>query len=373
MKKALILSLILNIILSCSSLKKDLKPACHFNNPSSQEFRIENNTILLKSMVNEMEEELLFDTGFSSTLLFWKNPEDSLKYVGSTPKSSLKDAKGEKIRFGKYMTNLSNDLINFKNISALIIEKPKQECENHFENNILGIKLITNSNYTSILMLDFDHSIIRITDDLNSLNIDGYKEVRGKINWNKIEVFLEINGKEYKFLFDTGNTGDIIMNENSFKKSGIKSTKIIEGITSITASGFNHSKGYFGENVSVKFMDTTLKTRISSIIGIDNNLGMGFIKNFNWIIDSKERKIYAKPINNFNLLNKYDDLPKHKALSIEGKLIVSTKTLSEKTIYNLNDQIISVSGVKITSENICEMQKLLNETKDWDALQIEIE
>src|SRR5690606_30420726 len=117
---------------------------------------------LLKSKVNDTEEELLFDTGFSSTLLFWKNPEDSLKYVGSTPKSSLKDAKGEKIQFGKYMTNLSNDLINFENISALIIEKPKQECENHFENNILGIKLLTNSNYTSILMLDFNQSIIRI-------------------------------------------------------------------------------------------------------------------------------------------------------------------------------------------------------------------
>jgi hypothetical protein len=57
-----------NIIIGCSSVKETGKPVFqHLNN--HQKFRLESNSILLKSKVNDAEEELLFDTGYSSTLL----------------------------------------------------------------------------------------------------------------------------------------------------------------------------------------------------------------------------------------------------------------------------------------------------------------
>ena len=56
---------------------------------------------------------------------------------------------------------------------------------------------------------------------------------------------------------------------------------------------------------------------------------------------------------------------------VNNQLKIITKLKSE-TKYNINDQIIAVNYQKVTPQNICEMQSLLNETNDWNTLQIEI-
>ena len=40
--------------------------------------------------------------------------------------------------------------------------------------------------------------------------------------------------------------------------------------------------------------------------------------------------------------------------------------------HQLGDQIISVNGQKVTTENQCELQDLLNKTDDWNSLQLEV-
>jgi hypothetical protein len=57
---------------------------------------------------------------------------------------------------------------------------------------------------------------------------------------------------------------------------------------------------------------------------------------------------------------------------VNDKLIIVFKNLAYSLKQNLGDQITSVNNIKVSSENICEMQNLLNETKDWSNLKLEI-
>jgi hypothetical protein len=56
---------------------------------------------------------------------------------------------------------------------------------------------------------------------------------------------------------------------------------------------------------------------------------------------------------------------------IDGKLEVIVKEKSQ-TKFNLGDEIVSVNRQKVTAENQCEIQDLLNKTEDWSNLQIEV-
>ena len=54
----------------------------------------------------------------------------------------------------------------------------------------------------------------------------------------------------------------------------------------------------------------------------------------------------------------------------ENLFISAKQKLLEQ--YNIGDQIIEVSNEKISSDNICEMQELLNKTQDWSELGVKI-
>jgi hypothetical protein len=58
--------------------------------------------------------------------------------------------------------------------------------------------------------------------------------------------------------------------------------------------------------------------------------------------------------------------------TLDNKLLVGFVTNFYKGNLKLNNQIISVNNQKVTTENICEMQTLLNTTQNWDTLQLEV-
>jgi len=100
-----------------------------------------------------------------------------------------------------------------------------------------------------------------------------------------------------------------------------------------------------------------------------NLLGVDFMKNYNWILDFKEGKIFFKPI------EKKSDTrfsPENRAIIRDGKLIFYQTGDPEKIRF-LDKEITSVNNRKTTPDNLCEIQKLLNETEDWGTLNIEIE
>ncbi len=106
-------------------------------------------------------------------------------------------------------------------------------------------------------------------------------------------------------------------------------------------------------------------------MGKYNNIGLDFIKYFNWIVDYKNKKVFFKrnniPMIVQNIIPDYNYL----CMIVDNQLKIITKLKSE-TKYNVDDQIIAVKGKKVTPENICEMQNLLNSNTDWNTLEIDV-
>lgn len=100
------------------------------------------------------------------------------------------------------------------------------------------------------------------------------------------------------------------------------------------------------------------------------NLGMKFIRNFNWIIDYKNKKVYYKKNMQNEDISHYKELSEYRVDEVDGKLTITVK--KSDAVHNLKEIIYSVNGELITPQNICEYKKKLNETKDWDNLNVEI-
>ena len=66
-------------------------------------------------------------------------------------------------------------------------------------------------------------------------------------------------------------------------------------------------------------------------------------------------------------------IPKRNQLSgVSNNKIFINFSLDKISKYNLGDEITSVNNQKVTPENICEMQDLLNKTEDWSTLNLEV-
>ena len=101
------------------------------------------------------------------------------------------------------------------------------------------------------------------------------------------------------------------------------------------------------------------------------NIGIGFIKGFDWIIDYKNKKLFYKKNNNLIETGiKYKNYLYSNV--VNDKLLVIIKNSISKSGFNLGDQITSINSKKVTLENICEMQDLLNKTNDWSTLNLEV-
>jgi hypothetical protein len=101
-----------------------------------------------------------------------------------------------------------------------------------------------------------------------------------------------------------------------------------------------------------------------------NILGLPFIKNFNWLIDFKNEKIYAQQHS-----TEFDNSWLDKLDDINNLLVAYNNTLMivySKSGYSVGSTIKSVDDTLITEENICKYQNLLlKNNKDWSAFNIE--
>jgi PDZ domain-containing secreted protein len=100
------------------------------------------------------------------------------------------------------------------------------------------------------------------------------------------------------------------------------------------------------------------------------NIGIDFIKAFDWLIDYNNNKIYVKRNQN-SIESVFTRKVMYYAKVKAEKLEIVVKEKSQ-TKFNLGDEIVSVNRQKVTAENQCELQDLLNRTEDWNSLQLEV-
>jgi len=111
-----------------------------------------------------------------------------------------------------------------------------------------------------------------------------------------LSIFVTINDVEYKFKMDTGYNGSFSIPYKKDLNFLDETHQSFEGNLYRTLSGTTkNTTDYFFNDKTIAFQSTQYKTTITVSQSIKaQNVGMGFIKGFNWIIDAKNKKLYVK-------------------------------------------------------------------------------
>ena len=313
----------------------------------------------------------LFDTGASMTFINY----DSI--IGNNEKrktfkfGNVTTPDGSKTRKEITALYIKTPWFESKNKVVGLFAMPKSKCTSKtYYYGVIGLDAFINSNL--ILELNNENRTINsyINTDFDKEKLNGFTKINAIFDRKKIEIPLTINGVTDNYLLDTGNNSGIIM---SYSKSldSISANKIItEG------KSFQSVKAAFGNEttilqaVPVKIGDMNFNAPVLMVPnGINKNMGMEAIKQFNWIINFTTKEVFIKKNNVFS---KEIKIKKAYFTTINKDKILVIAKIKGNNKYDINDEITSINDQKVTPENICKMQDLLNKTEDWSALKLEI-
>jgi len=333
-----------------------------------------NGLIGIQIELENKSQHFFVDTGaMISTLLDSTAIENfSDKKLGSFGKNLSADKTKKQNRF--LTARLSCPLFESKNKMLNLSLMPESNCsKGKYFKGILGLDVFFEDK--TALVLDFTNNkicnidIASIAQKLNESK--GYKLLKSECKQNQIFVYVTIEGKEFKFKLDTGYTGNMIIPQSEKIQFRNTNTMILEGTLYTTVSSYTSGVEIYYEKMPMVFAGESFdaKVNVSSSIKVQN-MGINFIKCFDWIIDYNNNKVYVKRNGN-KIESNFNRKVSYYAKVTKDKLMISVKEKSQ-TKYNLGNQIISVNEKKITTENACEMQDFLNKTEDWNTLQLEV-
>lgn len=379
MKKTLLLLSLITLI-SCKSFKiisnqdVDVKE-------SSEKIELKNNCILMSCAIEDKPQTFQVDLGATTSVIFdtLAIPDYYKKEKGTFGSMKSADNKVTKSTFVALKVN--NNLASGSKKAFLVVPVFNQSMLQYdclpkgVKNDKVGLYGYDFFGYDEyVTVMDFDKLTISNykNERLNELIQEGYSEVKSEFKDRWLSIFVTINGTEYKFKLDTGYNGSFSI---PFKKDLDflnEEHQSIQGNLYRTLTGTTkNNTDYFFNDKEMSFNNANYKTSITASQSIKaQNVGMGFIKGFNWIIDAKNKKLYAKK-NTIEIDTKSNYSKKYFIVAENHKLKIMAKNALE-TKFNVGDEITVINNTKVTPENICEMQELLRNTEDWNSLKIEV-
>lgn len=375
MKLNFILPLFILFSLTNCKLIKAIKQQEIKNTPGKYFYNNKKDFIYFETLLENNKVNFMFDTGASMSLI-----TDSTCISDFTKKvykgiGSIKGADRKKINRKILVTPIETTLFSSRNkVFSYVNMNSTNKCtkKNEFQ-GILGVDVIFQDNL--LLLMDFTNSSIEYITylDINKLlTKDGYQKIKSECKMNQIFIFLNIDKKEYRFKLDTGFLGNIVIPYNDKLNFEKHKNVVIEGEYFQTVSGRTNGEETFYENLEVNFGDLNVHSNVLVSKTIKaQNIGINFIKGFDWIIDFYNNEVYIKK-NKTEIISALEKrIFQYKISEINNKLIIIAKQKNQSK-YAIGDQITSINKVKVTSENVCEMQELLNNTEDWNSLTLEI-
>ncbi|WP_452230954.1 hypothetical protein [Lacinutrix sp. MEBiC02404] len=306
-------------------------------------FEILNNRISLKDSVN-----FFLDIGAPN--IIYKEKLKSLNIKDSIKIGELVNSNGKRIENKSMVIELIKNNFFEVNNAVFRVLPNNTICNDNL--GLIGCELF----YNEVIGLDFKNntiqklpvSFIKNNKDYKKLKVvdfDGYYFI----------VSLSVKGQDFNVKLDTGSPYSLLLTKEDFNK--IK------------------RETYFSYFINRGKLDTIFSSRTKSMendfIVKSNNyikrnlIGVQLMKNYNWIFDYAEGKVYYKKIAN-NISPKYSN----RSIIREDKLIFY-QTDNNSKIYELDKSIVSVNKELITVENICTFNDLLNSTINWSTLDIE--
>jgi hypothetical protein len=324
----------------------------------------------IRANVNNKEHSFIFDLGAQRSCYNRSNLIEQTQTFSHRLKG-IDNTTGAKKTNLIPIDSFTSPIFKSRNVLFLLRDL-KKDCNPSSDINIVGANIIAGE-YP--IFLNYKDGYIEFIDE--SFDKSKFLLVPSKFATLRglIYIYLKVNGLTYKFLFDTGNFGAPIYLSNKVHSNTKADYEIDNIVYDINENNKIHTfNEYQNQNIELgQNSELKLKLSFANSPVIDNNIGFSFIRNFNWIIDPKHKKVYCK-LNNQDLLetrfNK--NLAKQTAGLQKGYIIVDAvrKGVSK---YQCGDTIVSVQNTPVIAENICSLYKILASSNNWDTLNVVVQ
>lgn len=387
-------------------------------------FQLLNNSIVVQPKVNNIQLNLILDTGSAYNILFDFPEKDSIAFYNTSKIKITGPGMDEPI--DAYVSK--NNRIEFKSLSSKKLDVILMLEDKYSFSTSMGIPI------HGILGADFfENNIVEIHYDTKRImvyrketnryltKIQNYKELPFILKDKKpyIPVNISIEGKEYKnleLLVDTGLSDGLWIFE---KELNLKNKKHIDDYLGAGIGGnvygkrvrfekINFSEYEFHEPI-ISLPDTISFLKKSIITSRDGSVGGEILKRFNVIFNYSKQKMYLTKNNNFNERFYYNmagfDIH-HSGVEVVEERIRSdsptaTKDLTEliydskanfkyvlrpgieisyirknsvadKAGLKVDDKLISINKKKATDYKLTEIMEILQKSTD-ETISIEVE
>ncbi|MFT3910947.1 MAG: hypothetical protein QM737_16125 [Ferruginibacter sp.] len=376
MSKKLMTLLYMGMLLSltgCKSMKFSFAENVSVKN-TDQKFELVKNQAIITTRLDGKDQRLMLDLGASACVIYDTTVINDFYKREKANFGSAKGAGSGKIKITQVPLSINDNLFSSANKVFTVIDNPAMRSSDlcSLEEKIAGLygANIFSGQKTILLLNMEEKKLCNLTDSAFANEIaNEYQLIKSKFSMYGITVYVVINGKEYPFGFDMGFNGSFTMPAGESIVFAGNPHVSFEGMSAISVTGIETGLTDIYPEMALSFngLPITSSLMVSSGIKVQN-MGMGFIKGFNWIIDYKHKKIYTRKLvaEEKAVANiEYKYLPK----IVNGKLLVALKRVG-MTDYNVGDEIISVNGQVVNKSNQCELMQMLISNKDWKELNV---
>ena len=327
---------------------------------------------VLEAELEGRRQFFIFDSGSMITVLTDSTAVENFSKKKTASFGNYVSASGNKKKNRMFTTNVSTTLFESKNKVMLYSSLPRTRCTKKATiAGIIGLDAFFENDFSLFLNFSADEICNLDKSEFEMYKLKGFREIKSECKKNQIFVYLEIEGQLLKFKLDTGFTGTAVIPYDEKLQFANSNNMVLEGSFYGTISDMSIGTETLYEKMPVVFAGEKFEAKLNVSTSIKSqNLGIQFIKGFDWLIDYNNNKVYIKRSNK-PIENKFNRTVTYYSSVSPSGLRISTKEKSQ-TKYKLGDQITSVNGEKVTSENICDLQDFLNKTEDWNTLNLEV-
>ena len=349
------------------------------------------NQMLMKASINGVEDTVFYDSGCGSAVIQFYTEDsrpEGMKFYRMPIMGADKKTKTMMAPIPVHIETPMCVVDHYGN--AMLVENQAHSCVNEpfvFERTILGFPGLDYKPFS----IDFTNNRIFHILDMSQVDTTEYVPVKCRLDKmvNVLYIYPIINGNEYECIFDTGNSGGILIKDEQKIDNHTDSDLLYEGSMGKSIGGITENQLFVvapdntvefagrEETVPIVYLGDNLTS---------NNVGLQYIKRFDWVVGhqlhwdedhrfvtSETYKLYAKPHSSDTIKHQIDYPVQHYAVSTsDGTLKIITRLIDGNERFEVGDQIISVDGENITEENICYYYELLTETKDWSGFDIKV-
>ena len=326
--------------------------------------------MLMKAELNGVEDTVLYDSGSSSAAVVFYNDENKPKGMKFYKIPLMGAEKKTKVRATFIPVTIKHNMYVCELFGNALLMEPNHCCDKEAtinRYNILGFKAFGIGSHA----IDFTRNQLYPVSR-SQIDSTEYLPVKCKFENDVLFVYPTINGVEYECIFDTGNGLGILIQDAQRVQDRSETDLLYEGSYGKAIGGATEIQhfvidpkttvGFAGheETIPVMYMEKNLAY---------NNMGLQYIRRFDWIIDDYSNKVYAKPH-----VGEATDLSQTRyALTTDnGTLRIVTRRIDGNEVFRVGDQIVSVNGEEVNEENLCHYLDLLTENKDWTGFDIKV-